>query len=280
MGCNRNWAAFCALASLAGAAQASITQVIGPQSATHVGNLVTNGSFETGAPAPGLSNLVYWASGTTNSPFSVPTGWTSSGQPASYAYWGSDGVGLGVNFSAPLPDGQAGLYFGNGITTVDQAPTYGPNGVVTWGSPPVFTPGYGGPVTLSQIVHTENTPAPSYLLNFWVSGEDAINFPGWGEGVFGLRVTNVLSGDPIQYFAIPSDLSSSPFRRFEFSFVPLNPLAPVQIEFINWGHITSPIPFVTELVLDDVIVNAVPEPGSVALMAMALVGFAIQRRTR
>lgn len=270
MGFRCHWGSFCAAAFLAGAAQASITQVIGPQSATHAGNLVVNGSFETGAPAPGLANLVYWASGTTNSPFAVPPGWTSSGQSASYAYWGSDGAGLGVNFSAPLPDGQAGLYFGNGITSVDQAPTYGANGVVTWGSPPVFTPGYGGPVTLSQVVHTELSPAASYLLNFWVSGEDAVNFPGWGEGVFGLRVTNVLAGDPIQYFAIPSDTSANPSRRFEFSFVPLNPLAPVLIEFINWGHINSPIPFVTELVLDDVIVNAVPEPASAVMFAAGL----------
>jgi hypothetical protein len=59
----------------------------------------------------------------------------------------------------------------------------------------------------------------------------------------------------------------------EFFFTPINPLAPVTIQFINWGHITAApgqvSPFdSTGLVLDDVIVNAVPEPMSLGLLLL------------
>ncbi len=120
-------------------------------------------------------------------------------------------------------------------------------------------------------------------MNFWVSGEDAVNFPNWTEGVFGLKVTNVLAGDPITYLSVPSDLSANSFQRFEFFFVPLNPLAPVTIQFINWGHLNNfsggvPQPFSTELVMDDVIVNTVPEPASLSLIAAAAIALGVGRR--
>src|SRR4051812_24661350 len=80
-------AGVCALLSST-SARASISMLGGPQVGTHAGNLVVNGSFETGAPAAGTS--VYWATGTTSAPFAVPTGWTSSGTADNYALWGSD----------------------------------------------------------------------------------------------------------------------------------------------------------------------------------------------
>ncbi len=132
------WA--CALAVFATGARASLTLNTGAQVATHAGNLVTNGSFETGAPAPGSANFVYWATGTTNLPFAVPAGWISSGQPQTYAFWGSDGPGLGVNFSAALPDGAAGLYFGNGLTAIDKTPTHNPDGTAFPRRPPSRRP--------------------------------------------------------------------------------------------------------------------------------------------
>src|SRR5262245_24689686 len=93
-------------------ARASLTLLSGPQQGTHVGNLVVNGSFEAGAPAPGFANQLFWATGTSNTPFGVPGGWTSSGASSTYALWGGDGIsGQGINFSAPLTDGSAGLYF-------------------------------------------------------------------------------------------------------------------------------------------------------------------------
>ena len=66
---------------------------------------------------------------------------------------------------------------------------------------------------------------------------------------------------------------------YEFSFTPLNPLLPVDINFINWGHFDLSAyggsNFTTELVLDDVIINAVPEPGTFAPLGhrMAFAGF-------
>jgi hypothetical protein len=134
----------------------------------------------------------------------------------------------------------------------------------------------GAPVRLWQTVPTHLTPAPSYVFSFWVSGEwSGQTLGGIPDGIFGLKVTNVLPGDPMQFLAVPgasilSTLGMS--HRFDYSLVPLNPLAPITIEFVNWGHFDlSPwggSPFTTELVLDDVIINAVPEPTSLALLCL------------
>jgi len=270
---------------LCSSAGASLTFNPGVQVAVPAGNLVTNFSFENGAPAPGFANQLFWATGTADTPFASPPGWITSGATQTYAQWGSDGVvGQGINFSDLLPDGKAGLYFGNGLTTVSPAPIYQPDGRVNFASPPTFTPAYGGPCILSQAVAV--SPGTNYVLNFWVSGEEAVNpSPSgsiWGEGVFGLKVFNVLPGDPINYLSVPSATSANPSRRYEYFFTPLNPSFPVTIEFINYGHIGTTTPTTTELVLDDVIVNeSVPEPASGAsvLLAGAIV-LAGRRRRR
>jgi hypothetical protein len=275
------------LAACASPARASLTLLSGPQQGTHAGNLVVNGSFETGAPAPNAFGQ-FWASGTTSTPFGVPTGWTSTGGGSNYARWYSTGSGpYQTNFSDNLPDGQSGLYFGNYTTTIDQPPTWHPNGTVTFPAAPNFSPVYGQPVVLSQTVPTHLNPSPSYILSFWVSGEDASNSQ-WVDGLFGLRVTNVLAGDPIRYLACPGGQSAlGASIRYEYQFTPLNPLAPVTIEFYNWGHVnqwTDPSSggtvqtFTTELVLDDVIVNMVPGPGGLGVLVVA--GVAGLRRRR
>jgi len=272
--------ALCAMGQLA---RASLTLNTGPQVATPVGNLVTNGSFEIGAPAPGIANEVYWATGTTYTPFAVPPGWTSSGAASTYALWGSDGIiTQGINYSAVLPDGKAGIYFGNGTMTINQTPVFHADGTVTFASAPTFSVDYGAPSRLLQSIPTDANPAPGYVLNFWVSGEEAVNPSGfgmtWTPGVFGLRVTNVLPGDPIQYLTVPSFNSANASQRFEYFFTPINPSLPVQVEFINWGHNKNP--FATELVLDDVIVKtAVPEPGS-AMMLIAGAAMLVKGRRR
>ncbi len=279
----------CALAPLlalhttAGLAAASLTLLSGPQQGTHTGNLVTNGSFEIGAPPPNAFGF-FWATGTSSAPFAVPTGWSSAGGPSNYARWYSTGTGpYQTNFSANLPDGAQGLYFGNLTTTIDQAPTWNANGTVSFPAAPNFSPVYNQPVRLWQSVPTNTNIAPAYILSFWVSGEDTSSAQ-WTDGLFGLRVSNVLPGDPIQYLATPggqTSLGSS--IRFEYQFTPINPSLPVTVEFLNWGHIngypgSSANLFTTELVLDDVIVNAIPAPATAPLAAAALLLASRRRR--
>lgn len=268
-------------------AHASLTLLpLGPQLGTHAGNLVTNGSFEIGGP--GGAGPVYWATGTSLTPFGVPGGWTSSGGAFTYAWWGSDGAATPRTATADvLPDGQNGVYFGNGGgATVDLAPTFTPSRQVTFAGSPTFTMPSGWQVcTLAQTVPTHTNIAPAYILSFWVSGEgSSLGGTATGtDGIFGLRVTNVLPGDPMQYFAVPSGLGSAYglSTRYEFTMTPLNPLAPIAIEFYNWGHLNLQaygFPGQTEIVLDDVIVNAVPGPGSLALCAAG--GAVLMRRRR
>src|SRR6185369_13472612 len=92
-------------------------------------NLVANGSFEIGSPGPGLANQVYWATGTPLTPFlSIPS-WTGTGQANNYALWGSDELTgpFHLRSSDILPDGEVGVYFGNGEQVgVTPAPTFNP----------------------------------------------------------------------------------------------------------------------------------------------------------
>lgn len=275
------------LAALASAASAQLTLLApGPQIGTHTGNLVTFGSFEGPGGNPGTSTVL-WATGASGTVI-VPPGWTSSGNTNSYARWGRDpGSPFRLAGSDIIPDGGNALYFGNGQgATTSLAPTFNANGEVTFaGTPAISTPlpNFPTPVKLWQTVPTHLTPAPSYILSFWVSGEGAGGGgAGMYDGIFGLKVTNTALGDPIRYFAVPSGGAAyGSSKRFEFSFTPLNPLAPVTVEFTNWGHfLLGMYGFgpTTELVLDDVIVNAVPAPG--AFTALALAGCLTRRRRR
>ncbi len=258
---------------------------VGPQLGTQAGNLVTNGSFETAAPTPG--SIEYWATGTINTPFSVPAGWSSSGSSQAYAYWGSTETNAPYRTggSDVLPDGQSGMYFGNAGALVDVPPTFQPSREVTFPQAPNFTVGYGQAVELTQSVPTHLNLAPAYLLSFWVSGELAgygAGAPGY-DGLFGLRVVNSSATDPIQYLVVPSGGTSTygASTRYEFTVVPFNASLPIQLEFINWGHMDL-TPHgglgTTELVIDDVIVNPIPEPASIVLLALG--GLALLRRRR
>lgn len=252
----------------------------GPQLGTHAGNLVASGSFEDGPP----NAVVLWATGTTGTPYVPIPNWTSSGVAANYARWGHDSTSpLSIANSEVIPDGVKALYFGNGQGAhVNMPPTFNPNGEVTFPGTPTVGTSIGAPVILSQTINTHLTPAPSYILSFWVSGEGAF-FGGAYDGIFGMRLTNTQAGDPMRYFAVPAGGALSAYGsqlRLEFSFTPINPLAPVTVEFYNWGHFSlGAYGFggTTELVLDDVIVNAVPAPGAGAI-ALAGGMLAVRRR--
>lgn len=258
----------------------------GPQlGVNNVNNLVANGSFEIGAPTPGTPEN--WATGTSFTPYTPIPSWQASGAPQTYAYWGSDFPGVSpfrIAGSAILPHGQSGVYFGNAAAIPNLPPTFNADRTVSFPGPVSFNTAYAQPALLWQSVPTHLTIAPSYILSFWVSGENA-GFGGGApdyDGIFGLRLTNVLAGDPIQHLVVPSGGTSiyGDSIRYEFQFSPLNPLAPVTIEFINWGHMNLSA-FggfgTTELILDDVIVNPVPGPAASVLVALAG-GWSIRRR--
>lgn len=297
MGCARTYLGLLtcsvSIAALAPIAEAALT-LVPNANCSHVGNLVTNGSFEdiTGGGPPGSSpaNWRLWATGTTLSspPFAVPIGWTSSGNANTYAVWGNDGP-LTLRTSDQIPDGELAMYFGNGgMATVDLAPTFNPDGTVTFsGSPTITQPvTFSTPVTLSQTIPTSTSIAPSYGLSFWISGEGAnlaSDPTGNSLGIFGFRMTNVLPGDPIHYLAVPS--ASNNFmgksKRYDFLFTPLNASQDVSIEFINYGHFDLTLHNrggTTELVLDDVMINMVPEPSTAMLLLAG--AWAVTRRRR
>ncbi len=277
-----------ALGAAGSPALASLTLLSGPQLGSHTGNLVTNGSFEFGPNPPndgvGPINRRFWATGTTSAPFSIPTGWSSSGNQDTYATWGNDGAGPNytIQQSGILPDGRLGMYFGNGTgVTSDMPPTFQANGQVTFPGTPTITSPKGAPAVLWQSVPTDVNIAPSYILSFWVSGEFSGGTTPIDPGIFGLRVTNVLAGDPIQFLTVPGDALVS--KRYEYSFTPLVPSAPVTVEFTNWGHFNlapwGGPGFTTELVLDDVMVNMVPGPGAMGLLGAAMMA-GVRRRRR
>ena len=228
-------------------------------------NLFTNGSFETrSAGDPPITQIVC-VSGTSGTrvgvcgtvPNYVIPGWIFTGDPGSYAAWGPF-QGLGA-------DGAADIYFGNFSPTSNETPSYGANGVATFPDVAnlIFTwpPGKNimNPTTLSQTIGgliAGNT----YLLDFYASGESNDRAPS----VFGLSI----SGEPLVYLTTPS-LNSLFNSRSERYHVTLTANANSEtFEWINWGHICDTC---TELVLDDVILNAtVPEPSSFVLLGVAL----------
>lgn len=213
-------------------------------------NLITNGSFE--ADGGVAANYSHWATGTTNSPIMLLTGWTASGQTDSYAVWGCDGFG-GTKLSAPLSHGTNGLYFGGGImAAVIPFPVEANNGLVTFTSAPVIVPKPTfSPVTLKQTISGLNLSS-TYLLDFWTSGEEVgtTQFPV--DGFFGLDIT----GEARLYFAAPS--GNGPIgtsQRYQVYFQPS--ATTVTFRWINWGHYVSPNGMSDEIVLDDVILNLV-----------------------
>ena len=240
-------------------------------------NLITNGSFENGVGAPDATNPVkYWATGTTQTPFAVPAGWSSIGGTAAYAAWTYDTVGPYTYGSDVLPHGNRGMYFGNQFTSaISQPPTFNSaTGVVTFPNPPTITPlnaTYTPAVQLTQTVTGLNT-SQVYKFSFWTSGESARNGGYYHDGIFGLDVT----GFNTIYLQAPGGAGAYTVgisHRYEFFLQPASPNT--TFTWTNWGHYGNGVTTgwnisvaSDELVLDDVILNAVPEPTSLALIGL------------
>lgn len=241
----------------------------------HGSNLILNGSFE--ADAGFAANHSYWATGTALSPTMSLTDWQATGVIGSYADWGNDGNGR-LNGSDLIPDGANALYFGGGIMAPPSlTPNYNPDGTVTFAGTPTFFPKpTDAPVTLSQTVTGLNV-GQNYLLDFWASGEDAIGGQFFGDGIFGLDIT----GENQLYFAAPDGVSGlGQSQRYFIVFKPT--VSTTTFTWTNWGHYPTPNGLTTELVLDDVILNAqpTPEPATVAGLAIASLAFLRRRRAK
>lgn len=277
--------AFPAMLGADHAAHASLTIASG-LGTTHAGNLVNNGSFEIAAPPDGAADNLYWATGTSALPFAQPPAWTTSGPAANLGRWGNDsGAPYRLASSDVLPDGRAAIFFNNGTGFVNQAPTLNPNGEITFASPPTFNSTNGAAAIIGQTIPTHLFPQSSYNLSFWVSGEENATIQGnTGLSIMGFRLTNVLPGNPIQYITVPNGFFLGQSHLYEYTFTPLNPLLPVNLSFMSWGHMDltpwGGTPFGTEAILDDVIVNAVPEPSALTLFGLGgiAIGVAIRRR--
>lgn len=237
----------------------------------HGSNLITNGSFE--ADYGLFPNLSYWATGTSLSPTIALTGWNASGQVGSYALWGNSTPGT-LEGSDTIPDGQMALYFGGGIMGPPSVtPTYQANGIVTFASTPTFFPKPStAPVKLSQTVSGLNV-SQTYLLDFWASGEDATGGQFTQPGFFGLDIT----GEATNYFMAPINTSSvGASVRYYTYFKPS--ASTVTLTWTNWGHYFDAAGSHSELVMDDVILNAVPEPCT--MFALGGAALALLRRKR
>lgn len=215
-------------------------------------NLIVNGSFENGGPGN------FWATGTSNLPYSSLPGWVSGGGTLNYAQWDNTAA---FHLSDPLPDGTHGLYFGNAFVSVTPVPTFLPNGTVTFASTPVIThisnppSGYMPDVTLSQTV-TGLDVNKVYALSYWTSGESSSSSSGYPhDGIFGMDVT----GFPRGYYAVPHGGTGGLGSSYVYQFLLQPANATTTITFTNWGHFIDPS-FIstTEVVMDDVILNVAP----------------------
>lgn len=220
---------------------------------SHSGNLVANGSFETGAAGNQMwtGNGPYTGANVGGPGVAIPS-WNASYPTGAYGWWGPIPFG-----GAPCTDGANRVYFGNWITSASQVPSFGANGEVTFSGPVTFTNTVAanqGQVTLAQTLAL--VVGTTYLLDFWTTGEGP---PILSSGVFGLDI-----GSQSGYLEAVTGT-----RRYCVTFIA--DAASTTIAFTNWGHLQTGSGVTTELTLDDVIVNAmvaaVPEPGMLGLVA-------------
>jgi hypothetical protein len=268
-------------------------------------NIVLNGSFENGLPS--TTSIYSWAPMRT-SPTSIPSWNATGGGGGTYAYWSDDAATALGGHSAtggPSSDGTASVYFGNWVAVASQTPTYFANGLVTFPSTPTFSPGsLGGTefqygwntgIGLSQTL-TGLTVGQNYGLSFKAGGENSSN-GAYFDGVFEFLLADTSGGTAQKWLTAPGGRPSSLLKSggvseewhlYEFIFMATDPN--MTISFINHAHLSfgaSPgASITTELVLDDVRVNpilssvAAPEPSTLALVGIGVIGFVSRLRRR
>lgn len=283
------------------------------------------GGSDFGGFLPGVDGDGYYFLSpiTVETPIAGPDDWTiSGGGTKTYARWGNN-INVVVSGEVVLPiagqawssteiDGERSIYLGNETPLeISEEPAFMPNGEVVFTSPPVITlkPEYGPePVRIGQNVKGF-IPGGVYRMSFWVSGEwSHIGFASSqfgttaGDGIVGIQV----EGYEILYLAIPAGNSKEPvgaphvFGTDEYHVYTVEFVAndtEMDISFMNWGHFDSLSDTIgwergqsTELIMDDVIINAVDIPSSVpalsewGLIAMAgvlgIIGFMVVRRRK
>jgi hypothetical protein len=205
-----------------------------------INNLLLNGSFEN-------NNCIPWPSSDSFCPNSSNyacdiADWTCAGGNATYSY-------IFDATSTVIPDGAKSAYFGNSfckvcsqisndtfcLANLSCSVTGIPSGY------PMNDPAYGGPngVSLQQTV-TGLIPGNTYILEFWVGGEEFGFFQG--EGVFAVDVG---FGDTLLRCPATGPIDTGRIYIVEFNATSTSH----PIKFTNWGHICDNC---TELVLDNV----------------------------
>jgi PKD repeat protein len=213
----------------------------------NVNNLVMNGGFENHTCSPNTQqysfcpNSNYYSCDISN--------WICTGGGI-YSY-----ANIWDNSSTIIPQGNFGVYFGNGMCHVcpgiqlDTTCLYSSSCVVGGilpGYPSNEFTGYGGTigVSLEQTV-SGLIPGQIYVLEFWAGGEgDSTTFFFLDNGVFAV---NVGFGDIFLKCkpTLPYPVHTGTRYIVEF----LAAASSHTIKFTNWGHICLNC---TELILDDV----------------------------
>ncbi|GJM16656.1 MAG: hypothetical protein DHS20C13_19830 [Thermodesulfobacteriota bacterium] len=250
---------------------------------------------------PGIDGdgYYYLSPNTTLTPVATPDRWTTTGGGVdTYSRWGNNinalpAAGLpiaGQAWSSTEINGERSIYLGNFTPAeISEVPQYMSNGEVVFTSPPtiILRPEYGPqPMTITQTV-TGLVPDGVYRMSFWVSGEwsnegfaSSPNGATAGDGIMGVQ----LEGYDLLYLAVPAGNSAEPvdaphvFGTDEFHVYTLEFVATateMNVSFINWGHFGSTEGTIgwtrgqaTELIMDDVIINAISLPVNVPTLSV------------
>ena len=266
-----NWVA---VASLAAA-------MIGVQSSAHAGNLVTNGSFEQASAV----NSILQQNGTpydNAGPGATLDGWSIGTAPLSNGYnvffgfiYGSgkaDSVGatgspswIGQTYLWG-PNNPNNVYSNNGLTA--SSPDGG--NFLALDTDSTFS------ASISQTI-SGLTVGKTYELSFYVAEAQFRNHDGslWGGATYGqIQVGFGLDVKNTDLLSIPEH-GFSDWQKVDMLFK-----ATSDSQTLSFLGINGPSGLPPAALLDGVSLNAVPEPSSLALSVLGLVGFGALRLRR